>query len=317
MDSLPIDVLGLIFDSIDSTADGARASEVCTTWNRAAYECSNMKWIRDLDIRTPEKAEALLATLKKRRQISDAYSKEDVLHVILKHCGRRLESLAFESWDSTKTFSFQKRNNARLKSLRIHAEISTTTPATDFSGFSALTSLSLGKCKDHGRGLRSSHFPKSLRNLELIGWARAFTMDSALPHLESVTLVDIKWGFVIGGRVRRAGDPQTSSHLYVPVDEFRCPALKSLHVKNSLVSFYTTATTLSIPKGHVGCVIRADGIFPETTFERIPHASSTIHIDDADEYLLYTYDDEETSFCFENDDDREQRLIKIRPALRR
>jgi hypothetical protein len=310
MDSLPIDVLGLIFDAIDSTADGARASEVCTTWNRAAYECSHMKWVCNLDIRTSEKSESLVATLQKRqRRISSA--KEDVT---FEHVGRRL----FEEFQTV----FKIRRTS-LESLHIRADISTP---EDFTGFSALTSLSLGKCEDHGTGwrsgLRSSHFPKSLRNLELVECARVFTMDSALPRLESMTLVDLKWGFVIGGRVRRAGDPQTSSHLYVPVDEYRCPALKTLHVKNSRVSFYTTATAISVPRGSggVGCVIRGDGIFPATTFERIPHASSNavIHIDDADEYSLYTYDDEETSFCFDNENIGDgPRLIEIRPALRR
>jgi len=145
-------------------------------------------------------------------------------------------------------------------------------------------------------------------------------MDSALPHLESMTLVDIKWPFVIGGRVRRAGDPETSSHLFVPDDEYRCPALKTLRAKNSLVSMYTTAPTLFVPQGHVGCVIRADGVFPATTFTRIPHhyrANAVIHIDDADEYLMYMYDDEETTFCFDNDTVGEPRLVEIRPALRR
>jgi hypothetical protein len=304
---IPPELISLIIGVMDSNADGCRASEVCKAWHTETYRTTG--WVRDLTIRNKERADDIL------KKFGLGQWNDDDIAVFFEHF-KNLESFVFENEGTV--VAFPKLENDLLKRLNIRADVM----FSNMSTFSALTSLSLGKCEDYGPDgrqsyIRSSQLPQSLRNLELVECTRVFTMDAPLPRLESMTVIDVKWPFVIGGRTRRATDPREGegSYLYVPTKDLRCPKLETLRTKNSRISFFVTrsSTTIEID-APPECVIRRVGdAVLGTSFERVDDIGNLVA-----EQSVYT--NKRTIYVFSglsnNDDDGDDEvmaLVDIRP----
>jgi hypothetical protein len=308
MTNLPPELISLIIGAMDSNADACRASEVCKAWNAEVYRSST--WVRDLKIKKKERARDIL----KKFGLA-CWDDDDDIAVFFEHF-KNLESFVFEN-DGDTRIVIQKlqTKNKTLKRLNIRADVM----FSNLSNLSALRSLSLGKCEDFSggsrrSGIRSSQLPKRLRHLELVECTRVFTMDAPLPHLESMTAIDVKWPFVIGGRTRRAADPHDGwgSYLYVPVKEYRCPKLNILRTKNSRISFFVPTTLIEIDTPPE-CVIRRVGdAVLGTSFERVADIGNLVA-----EQSVYT--NKRATYVFsglsnnDDGDDEVMALVDIRP----
>jgi len=306
---LPIELVSRIIGAMDSNADVCRASEVCKAWNAEVYRSST--WVRDLNIKNTERARDIL------KKFGLGQWNDDDIAVFFEHF-KNLESFVFEN-DGDARIVIQKlqTKNKTLKRLNIRADVM----FTNMSNLSALRSLSLGKCEDFSggsrrSGIRSSQLPKRLRHLELVECTRVFTMDAPLPRLESMTVIDLKWPFVIGGRTRRAADPHDGwgSYMYVPVKEYRCPKLETVRTKNSRISFFVPPTVIEIDTPPE-CVIRRVGdAVLGTSFEIVDNVNNVLNL--SAEQTVYTNKRATYVFsglCTNDNDDEVMALVDIRP----
>jgi hypothetical protein len=311
---IPIELVSRIIGAMDSNADACRASEVCKAWNAEVYRSPT--WVRDLNIKNAERARDIL----KKFGILGRWDDDDDIAVFFEHF-KNLESFVFEN-DGGNSIAFLQTKNNTLKRLNIRADVI----FSNMSHLSALRSLSLGKCEDYGPDgrqpeIRSSQFPQKLRHLELVECTRVFTMDAPLPHLESMTVIDVKWPFVIGGRTRRATDPREGegSYLYVPTKDLRCPKLETLRTKNSRVSFFVPTTLIEIDTPPE-CVIRrvGDDVLG-TSFEIVDNVNNNV-LNLSAERSVSVYTNKRATYvfsglCANNNDDDEpmMALVDIKP----
>lgn len=333
MDSLPIDVLGLIFDATDSTTSStASMSRVSKAWNAAWYDSKH--WRRRISVPKCHDAAALVAAMRRSgwraEDVDVAAGPADLFETILANFAN-LKSLSFaaSSGSSSSLRAPAEKTIEFLRSLRLLGGVPdvvvnrVVVPAA----FPALEHVTLTGLADYARDsgsrnpiVRASELPKSLRSLELAACSRVFVMDASLPHLESLTATDLKWGFVIGGRVRREDDFFPGTYVYVPHEEYRCPNLTTLRVKNSDVDVFATAgTTMLVESPSLSSAIYikkiGDAQYEKKTFDT---ERATLDLGGGERHSLYVLNDDVYTVSFEkNDRDDEPRIFRIEPSLHR
>jgi hypothetical protein len=334
MDSLSVDVLSLVFDAMDSetTSSTAAMSRVSRAWNEAWY--NSRHWRRRIKVPKCHDATALVAAMRKtgwRAEDIELTGPAELFETVLANFAN-LKSLSFAvSSDSSSSIRApEKKTMEFLRSLRLLGGVPdvvvnrVVVPAA----FPALEHLTLAGLADYARGtrnrqpsVRASEFPKSLRSLELSKCSRVFVMDASLPHLESLTATDLEWDFVVGGRVRREDDFFPGTYVYVPHEEYRCPNLKTLRVKNSGVDVFATAgTTMLVESPSLSSAIYiktiGDAQYEKKTFDT---EKATLDLGGGEKHSLYVLNDDVYTVSFEENDrdDDEPKIVHIEPNLHR
>ena len=340
MDSLPIDVLGLIFDAADSettTSSTADLSRVSRAWNEAWYLSKH--WRRCIRVPRCHDETALVAAMRKtgwRAEDVELTGSADLFDIVLDNFAN-LRSLAFVV-ECGEEIRAPEKTAVLLRTLHILGGVPdlvvnrVVVPAA----FPALEHLTLAGLEDYkyaADGLtrtrlppvRASELPRSLRGLELSKCSRVFVMDASLPRLECLTATDLERDFVIGGRVRREDDDHfPGTYVYVPHDEYRCPALKTLRVKNSGVDVFATAgTTMRVESPSLSEAIFIKTLGNNNGYEKKTFGTekaATMDISGGERHSLYVLNDDVHTLSFEEKKDRFDdgpQIVHVEPCLHR
>ena len=240
MDSLPIDVLGLIFDAVETTTSStADMSRVSKAWNAAWYDSKH--WRRRIKVPRCRDATSLIAAMRRSgwraEDVDIAGGPAELFETILDNFAN-LKSLSF-AVESGRIHDI-RATTTMLRSLRLFG--CKFPPSSLRTAFPALEHVTLADC-----GVKASELPKSLRSLELIRCPRFVDMDGALlPNLESLAATDLDWDLVIGARRRREDDIFPGTYWYIPIENHQCPNLKTLRIENAGLVFFTTAETMDV-----------------------------------------------------------------------
>ena len=331
MDSLPIDVLSLVFDAMESetTSSTADASLVSRAWNEAWY--NSRHWRRRIKVPRCHDATARVAAMRRsgwRAEDVEIAGPADLFDIVLDNFAN-LKSLAFvveggggEIRAPEKTVLETLRLLGGVPDLVVNrVVVPAALPALEHLTLAGLEDYKYaGRTRTRLPPVRASELPRGLRSLELSKCSRVFVMDASLPHLESLAATDLEWDFVVGGRVRREDDFFQGTYVYVPHEEYRCPNLKTLRVKNSGVDVFATAgTTMLVESPSLSSAIYiksiGDAQYEKKTFDT---EKATLDLGGGERHSLYVLNDDVYTISFEEKDRfDEPQIVHVEPSLHR